>query len=383
MFLLPVFSVNVSAASEENLISHNFNDWTILPEHKDSTFVFGNSGINDIQAFRTKVVYEVNGNNISVGGIYDISSQYNVGDEYVLSFEFISSDRFIGDSIGTIGSDKAFTDFSSTLVVGIGSYNNNSVNVDDEFRIVIDNSNYNDYVNGTVTFSFTMPSGLVNPCVAIAFLCYSESGSQNNNVYLTFRNFSLINKSAEKEEGFFTRLFEWFETKFKAIGDSFTDLKDSFVVKINDLKESFQMKIDELKQSFIDLKNDLIEGIKGLFVPDEAEISEWKLNLETLLSENLGFIYQVPDLVTNVVTQLRNILVRDDFSFSIKLPQLDFNLFGHDAVLWETQTVDFSYIFDEGIFKTFYSMYKVVLTVIFGFALVKYGWRVFEELMQN
>lgn len=123
--------------------------------------------------------------------------------------------------------------------------------------------------------------------------------------------------------------------------------------------------------------------IIGLFVPDEEDITTWKANLEMLFSDNLGFIYQIPDLFSNLVTKLRDIFVRDDFSFSIKLPQLDFKLFGHDTVLWEEKTVDFSYIFEEGIFNTLYGMYKVMLYVIFGFALVKYGWRVFEEMMQN
>ena len=243
--LISSFSVTVYGADEENLISHNFNDWSKLPQYEQYTTLYGNSNVNGIQALMCGVSSEINDKKIAVGGLYDISDEYVVGDNYELSFEFLSSDKYVATALGTIGSDRAFHDYSSILIVGVGSFNNNEVTVDEEYSIIINSDNYNDYINGTLKLSFEMPSGLINPCVAVSFLCVNADADQVNNVYLTFRNFQLINKSAQKEDNFFSRLFEWFEVKFKAIGDSFSDLG----VKLGELKSSFTESISNLGNS--------------------------------------------------------------------------------------------------------------------------------------
>ena len=385
LLLCPVFSINASAADEENLISHNFNDWSKLPQYEQYTTLYGNSKVNGIQVLMCGVASEINDKKIAVGGLYDISDEYVVGDNYELSFEFLSSDKYIGTALGTIGSDRAFHDYSSILIVGVGSFNNNEVTVDEEYSIIINSDNYNDYINGTLKLSFEMPSGLINPCVAVSFICVNADADQVNNVYLTFRNFQLINKSAQKEDNFFSRLFEWFEVKFKAIGDSFTDLKDSFVGKINDLKESFQKKIDELKQSFIDLKNDLIEGIKGLFVPDEEFINQWNSDMELTLSEHLGFIYQIPALTVDYVQRLQALFSDKSIYFSIPAFHFEFN--GDFINLWPETSVDFSFLTNakEGdIWHTIYKqMYPVFLRLVLFGILIKYGRNEWDKVMMN
>ena len=329
------------------------------------------------------VASEINDKKIAVGGLYDISDEYVVGDNYELSFEFLSSDKYIGTALGTIGSDRAFHDYSSILIVGVGSFNNNEVTVDEEYSIIINSDNYNDYINGTLKLSFEMPSGLINPCVAVSFICVNADADQVNNVYLSFRNFQLINKSVQKEDNFFSRLFEWFEVKFKAIGDSFTDLKDSFVGKINDLKESFQKKIDELKQSFIDLKNDLIEGIKGLFVPDEAFVTSWTKSMEDLASERLGIIWQAGDFLVTLITTVVNLVVNAPEEISLALPAIDIEVAGMNIHLWDEQKVDFSFLDTNAFFSMFYSLYKVVLNVSFGIPLLHYARKELDNTLHN
>lgn len=380
MFLLPVFSVNVSAASEENLIDSNLSNWTVLnPENCSVIPATSSLYLVRIYGVQMPPLIEEGASPIwYLGGAFDLTySDITVGNKYTLTFEFPDPDRYVSSSTG---SNSFLGDNSGTLIVGLCSYiSDDSVEAVEGCYFTIDKNNFNSVKDTDIQLSFEMPSGVVNPCICFYYCNFGGT----NTVCFYLKDFKLIDESKAEEDNFFSRLFEWFEVKFKAIGDSFTDLKDSFVGKINDLKESFQKKIDELKQSFIDLKNDLLEGIKGLFVPSEDEITAWKAKLEKLLSDNLGFIYQIPKLFEDIVTKLKTILIRDDFSYSFKLPSFTFKLFGYDVLLWEAKPVDFASIFEVDTFKTLYDIYTVCVNIIFGFALVKYGWQVLEELMSN
>ena len=380
LLLFPVFSVGVSAADEDNLIDSNLSNWTVLHPEQCSV-IPATSSLYLVRIYgvqKPPAIPEGPSPIWYLGGAFDLTdSNITVGNKYTLSFNFPDPVRYVSSSTG---SNSFIGDNSGTLIVGLCSYlSDDTVEPIEGCYFIIDKNNFNSVKDTDIQLSFEMPSGVVNPCICFYYMNFGGT----NTVCFYLKDFKLIDESKAEEDNFFSRLFEWFEVKFKAIGDSFTDLKDSFVGKINDLKESFQKKIDELKQSFIDLKNDLIEGIKGLFVPDEEDITAWKAKLEKLLSDNLGFIYQIPKLFEDIVTKLKLILIRDDFSYSFKLPSFSFNLFGYDVLLWDSEAVDFDAIFEVDVFKTLYDIYKVCVNIIFGFALVKYGWRVLEELMSN
>lgn len=77
--------------------------------------------------------------------------------------------------------------------------------------------------------------------------------------------------------------------------------------------------ITELPQKLWDLISD---GLKNLFVPDEEYMAEYKDKWDTLLSERLGAVYQVCDIVVN---SWDNIMAADETN-TIEIPEVTINV---------------------------------------------------------
>lgn len=123
-------------------------------------------------------------------------------------------------------------------------------------------------------------------------------------------------------------------------------------------------------------------SIKGLFVPDEGFMSSWKDNLDTLLSNHLGIIYTGGDIVSDLISTAFDIVFNAPDSFSITIPDVEFELQGNTIHLWEARQVDFSFM-ESGLFKTLYGMYTVALYIFFGVLEVKYALLVYRRMMSN
>ncbi len=331
--LCPVFSINVSAADEENLIEPNLKNWTILEDYKSSTTVLSGSDTGAVQVVNISPAGEQNGFSANVGALYDITSSYKVGDKYTLSFEFLNADKYIGGGVGIISS-KAFLDYNGVLYVGLATSDNTGVTAVDGYFVEINGDNYNQYVDSTITYSFEMPSGVVNPCIFINFIAFLPEADMVHNCWLAFRDIKLVNESEAEEDGF----------------------------------------IDKL-----------INGIKGLFVPDEAFISQWKSDMEKILSDHLGIIYQIPALTIDYVERLQ--VLFNDKSIYFSIPACQFELNGEFINLWPKTSVDFSFLTnaEEGtIWHTIYKqMYPVFLRLVLFGILIKYGRNEWDKVMMN
>ena len=260
---ISALTVPVLGADEENLIEPNLKNWTILEDYKSSTTVITGSDTGGVQLVSISPAGEQNGYSANVGALYDITSSYKVGDKYTLSFEFLNADKYIGGGVGIVSS-KAFLDYNGVLYVGLATSDNTGVTAVDGYYVEINGDNYNQYVDSTITYSFEMPSGVVNPCIFINFMAFLPEADMVNNCWLAFRDIKFINQTEADEQGFFDSLFEWFEVKFKAIGDSFSDLGD----KLGELKSSFTESISNLGNSikgfFEDLGNKFNTAISSL-----------------------------------------------------------------------------------------------------------------------
>ena len=125
--------------------------------------------------------------------------------------------------------------------------------------------------------------------------------------------------------------------------------------------------------------------IKGLFVPDEAFISQWKSDMELTLSEHLGFIYQIPALTIDYIERLQGLFSDKNIYFSI--PSCEFELNGELIQLWDKTSVDFSFLTnaEEGnIWHTIYKhIYPVFLRLTLYGMLIQYGRREWDKVMMN
>ena len=136
------------------------------------------------------------------------------------------------------------------------------------------------------------------------------------------------------------------------------------------LRHKIDIKIEEIKIS-----------IHDFFVPPEGFFEEWKVTFDLMLSDNLGFIYQAPNFVIDIVEVIQEIL-QSDQEVNLVFPAVEFDIAGYHIELFKDTKVDFSFL-EAGIWLTLYSMYKVMLYVIFALALIKYGISTWERTMAN
>lgn len=86
------------------------------------------------------------------------------------------------------------------------------------------------------------------------------------------------------------------------------------------------------------LVDGLLDGLSGLFVPSEEDITQLKDKYDTLLRDRLGFIYQGFDAtVTNVETIVTGMESTEEYSFTV--PEISFTLNGEKLVILEETPV--------------------------------------------
>ena len=117
-------------------------------------------------------------------------------------------------------------------------------------------------------------------------------------------------------------------------------------------------------QGILDLPNHIIQGIKQLFVPSQADVLEFRDKVEALLSSRLGAAYEATDIVENFAYSLgsgalsSSIADREDPE-TIILPELTVNLAGTDFTFggWEVR------IIPEG-FESIVESLKLIVNIV-------------------
>ena len=176
-------------------------------------------------------------------------------------------------------------------------------------------------------------------------------------------------------KSYYTDYYEYAIKIYK--GDVSTSLPGSIYVDegwfsafFDGLRFKIDVKVEEIKTS-----------IHDFFVPPEGFFETWKAKFDLMLSDNLGFIYQAPNFVTDIVEVVQEILQTDQ-EVNLVFPEVEFDIACYHIELFKDTKVDFSFL-EAGIWLTLYSMYKVMLYVIFALALIKYGMSTWERTMAN
>lgn len=104
---------------------------------------------------------------------------------------------------------------------------------------------------------------------------------------------------SSEEAGLLSGIIEWIKGIFNSIAElpqKIVDLFASLFDEVYSWLESVWNSIKELPQqiwSYIE------NGLKSLFVPDDDFIVQFKTDMDTMLSEKLGAVYQVTSLLTS------------------------------------------------------------------------------------
>ena len=294
---------------------------------------------------------------VTSGGVYHLTDLVN-GNSYTLNFKYLNPSQM---DVGEVLAAAPY--LNGEVVIGLASKTGDNYELVENACITINKDNYLDYYGNNFSINFKMEN-IINPCI----IFYYMGSGMGYEIYFGVGDVSLIDDSKAKEDGFLAKLFAWFQEKFDAIGESFTNLGD---------------KLTELKQGLINLKDNLIDGIKSLFVPDEAFIATWKEELEVLLQERLGIIWDAGDFFIALIQTIGDLLTTTADDIHYELPEMVIELNGQTYTLWQAQQVDFSFLEKNAFFSMLYNLYKAILNVLLGIPLLNYAKKEMDATLHN
>ena len=166
-----------------------------------------------------------------------------------------------------------------------------------------------------------------------------------------------------------------------------TDLKNSFVyyqIFINDLtfsdvtNENLDKSLGTLGDRIKGFFDDLVESIKGFFVPDEGFFETTKEKFDVLLSDHLGFLYQAPAMVGDIFQVVSDWNPPDQPS--ITLPAFNFTIAGHAVHLWDEQVYTFDFLSSQP-WSTLYAIYKTFVFVLLSVAMINLAIKKYHDIV--
>lgn len=122
----------------------------------------------------------------------------------------------------------------------------------------------------------------------------------------------------------------------------------------------------------------ILNGIKGLFVPDQEDITEIKDKYQTLLEERLGFVYEGYTMLSDGFTTLRNSM-GDGEEYTFHFPGVQLPYQGETLTIIEEQDVDL----DNGVFQVLRPVLGTIVSLIAVVGVVKVCFRVVSAIISG
>ncbi len=321
---------------------------------------------------------EITGNSKSVI-LCDLTDYLKIGESYQLSFTLPTIDGVNNVAFNTC-------QIQWVLIDGLGSSSSNPQFGEGVFDLIIDSSNKLNYLGKETTFEFTYTQGFKNTFLAFCVLP-GENVSAYNYLQLYVSDVKLERVETESEKkldgilGWLQELWNTISGLPEKISNSVKGFFDDLSSKITGLGESIKGFFDDLKLKIDTKIEEIKQSIHDFFVPPEGFFDNWKMRFNSMLEHNLGFVYQAPNFVVQVVNCIQDVL-NTKTEPNLVFPKVEFDIVGYHVVLFEDTKVDFSFL-ESGIWATAYGMYKVMLHAIFAFALIKFAQDTWERTMSN
>lgn len=290
----------------------------------------------------------------------------NLKDEYNLSFTY-NMFAAVGYSLGVYlldSSDQAIATFYEDEVSSSNASGNRVCNVN---------------------FTLNQLGVSSNTGLKLAILLIVPSG-YSFNFKLGFSEITLIN--LDDDTGLLESILNWLSRIYHSIaggtdreGVTHTGIVQGIVNALTNVKNAIVNAIDGIEQWFIDLKDNIVDGLKSLFIPRDGYFAEKKTQLETFATEHFGALYQGPDVMIDLIRKL--LTVDPSANPGITMPAIEFDFQGQHYTLTEAIHYSFSWVNDSSHpLYYFYHIYRGFVTVIlfvgFGNYLVKKYRDVFE-----
>lgn len=141
-----------------------------------------------------------------------------------------------------------------------------------------------------------------------------------------------------------------------------------------DLDKSLGKLGDRIKGFF----DNLIESIKGFFIPKEGFFDDVKSRFDKLLSEHLGFLYEAPSMVGSIFGVIKD--WNPPEQPTITLPAFDFDIGDSHIHLWDEQVYTFDFLSNQP-WSTLYAFYKTSVFVLLSVAMINLAIKKYHSIV--
>lgn len=124
--------------------------------------------------------------------------------------------------------------------------------------------------------------------------------------------------------------------------------------------------------------DNLVESIKGFFIPEEGFFDTVKQKFETLLSEHLGFLYQAPAMVVKIIQLFAD--WQPSETPYLDFPAIDFDVAGTHVHLWDKVHYTFDFL-QNAPFSTLYAFYKTLVFCIISLAMINLAIKKYHNII--
>lgn len=141
-----------------------------------------------------------------------------------------------------------------------------------------------------------------------------------------------------------------------------------------DLDNSLGKLGDRIKGFF----DNLVESIKGFFIPSDGFFETAKEQFDQLLSDHLGFLYEAPSMVAGIFKAVGD--WNPPEQPSITLPAFNFTIADHPVHLWDEQVYTFDFLGGQP-WSTLYAIYKTFVFVMLSVAMINLAIKKYHNIV--
>lgn len=134
-------------------------------------------------------------------------------------------------------------------------------------------------------------------------------------------------------------------------------------------------KLGDRIQGFFE---NLIESIKGFFIPQDGFFETVQQNFKTLLSGHLGFLYEAPEMVGTIFNVVKD--WNPPEQPTITLPAFDFDIGDDHIHLWDEQEYTFDFLNNQP-WSTLYAFYKTFIFVLLSVAMINLAIKKYHSII--
>lgn len=185
---------------------------------------------------------------------------------------------------------------------------------------------------------------------------------------------SFFDRLSDSVGGFFSDLFIKLKGWFDNIGNWFSELGEKISNKFDEIKV-------KITNTIVALGEDIIEGLKRLFIPSEDFLNDKLDEFLDVYEDHFGIFAQGTIYFTNAIRKVDSVL---SDSYSFVFPELSVTIVGKKYVFSEQQTVDINQWLKSGTWSAnLYEMYRVFASAFLIYLVLLYARKVEAVILNN